>query len=64
MANITISIDEALLKAGRKYAEKHQTSINGLIHKLLEETVRLRSSRRPSIAALSTACLSGILSSW
>ena len=39
MANITISIDEALLKAGRKYAEKHQTSINGLIRKLLEETV-------------------------
>jgi len=43
MANITISIDEALLKAGRKYAEKHQTSINGLIRKLLEETVESQS---------------------
>jgi hypothetical protein len=43
MANITISIDEALLKAGRKYAEKHQTSINGLIRKLLEESVESQS---------------------
>jgi hypothetical protein len=43
MANITLSIDEALLKAGRKYAEKHQTSINGLIRKLLEETVESQS---------------------
>ena len=40
MPNITISIDEALLKAGRKYAEKHQTSINALIRKLLEETIQ------------------------
>jgi len=43
MANITISIDEALLKAGRKYAEKHPTSINSLIRKLLEETVESQS---------------------
>jgi hypothetical protein len=43
MPNITISIDEELLKSGRKYAEKHQTSLNALIRKLLEDTVRLQS---------------------
>ena len=43
MPNITISLDEELLKSGRKYAEKHQTSLNALIRKLLEDTVRLQS---------------------
>ena len=39
MPNITISIDEDLLKSGRRYAEKHQTSMNALIRKLLEQMV-------------------------
>jgi plasmid stability protein len=39
MPNITISLDEELLKAGRKYTEKHQTSMNALIRKLLTQTV-------------------------
>jgi len=39
MPNITISLNEDLLKAGRRYAANHQTSVNGLIRKLLEETV-------------------------
>lgn len=39
MSNITISINEKLLKSGRKYAEKHHTSVNALIRKLLEHTV-------------------------
>lgn len=39
MPNITISLDEELLKSGRQYAEKHQTSINALIRKLLSQTV-------------------------
>lgn len=43
MPNITISLDEELLKSGRRYAEEHQTSINALIRKLLEQTVRLQS---------------------
>ena len=43
MPNITISLDEDLLKSGRRYAEKHQTSMNALIRKLLEQTVRLHS---------------------
>lgn len=40
MPNITISLNEDLLKAGRRYAEKHQTSVNTLIRKFLEQTVR------------------------
>ena len=43
MPNITISLDEELLKSGRRYAEEHQTSMNALIRKLLEQTVRLQS---------------------
>ena len=43
MPNITISLDDDLLKSGRRYAEKHQTSMNALIRKLLEQTVRFQS---------------------
>lgn len=43
MPNITISLDEELLKSGRRYAEMHQTSMNALIRKLLEQTVRSQS---------------------
>ena len=43
MPNITISLDEDLLKAGRQYAKKHNTSVNALIRKLLEQTVSSRS---------------------
>ena len=39
MPNVTISLDEDLLKAGRRYAEKHQLSINALIRKLLEQAI-------------------------
>ena len=44
MPNITISIDEDLLKAGREYAKKHNTSVNALIRKLLEQNVRSQSA--------------------
>jgi hypothetical protein len=43
MPNITISLDENLLREGRQYAKKHNTSVNALIRKLLEQTVRSRS---------------------
>ena len=43
MPNITISLDEDLIKSGRQYAEKHQTSLNALIRNMLEQTVRLQS---------------------
>lgn len=44
MPNVTISINENLLKLGKKYVEKHNTSLNALIRKLLEETVKYQST--------------------
>jgi hypothetical protein len=43
MPNITISLDDDLLKAGRRYAKKHNTSVNAIIRKLLEQTVKPQS---------------------
>jgi len=43
MPNITILLDKDLLRSGRRYAEKHLTSINALIRKLLEQTVKSES---------------------
>ena len=45
MPNITLSIDEKILKSGREYAEKHHTSVNALIRKLLEQTVKSDSTQ-------------------
>jgi ribonuclease D len=45
MPNITISIDEKLLESGRQYAQKNRTSVNTLVRKLLEQTVRSDSSQ-------------------
>jgi hypothetical protein len=39
MPNITLSIDEDLLRAGREYARTHNESLNGLVRKLLAQTV-------------------------
>lgn len=39
MPNVTISIDDKLLKKGRKYAEKRGTSLNALIRDLLKKKV-------------------------
>ena len=44
MPNITISLDEDLIKSGRRYAEKHQTSLNALIRKLLDQTINIEST--------------------
>jgi len=45
MKNITIALDEGIIKAGREYAQKHNTSLNGLIRSLLEQTVMSASKR-------------------
>ena len=37
-------IHERLLKAGKKFAEEHQTSLNALIRKLLEQNVETAST--------------------
>ncbi|MCZ2390795.1 MAG: hypothetical protein LC113_06920 [Acidobacteria bacterium] len=45
MKNITLSADEDLLKAGREYARSHNTSLNGLIRKLLRQAVGRKQNR-------------------
>jgi len=44
MANITLSIDDDLLKAGREYAKTHNTSLNAMIRELLEKNVNRSST--------------------
>ena len=39
MKNITLSIDEDILQAGREYARVHDMSFNVLVRKLIEQTV-------------------------
>ena len=39
MKNITLSIDEETLDAGRDYAKRHQTTLNALVRELLVKTV-------------------------
>lgn len=39
MKNITLSIDEDMLRAGRDYAKRHKMSFNALIRKLLKQNV-------------------------
>jgi hypothetical protein len=39
MPNITLSIDDDLLEAGRRYAREHNTSLNALMRDLLAKTV-------------------------
>ncbi len=40
MRNITLSIDEETLEAGREYARRHNMSFNSLVRRLLEQTVK------------------------
>ena len=44
MTNITLSIDEELLKLGREYARTHNVSFNALVRRLVEQTVTKKSS--------------------
>ena len=45
MKNITLSIDEDLLQSGREYAKAHNTSLNVLVRRLLEQTVERKKTR-------------------
>lgn len=45
MKNITLAIDEDTLALGRDYARRHRTSLNGLVRRLLGQTVRASSAR-------------------
>jgi lysophospholipase L1-like esterase len=46
LPNITLSIDDDLLEAGRKYAKDHNTSLNALVRDLLSKTVTRSSGGR------------------
>ena len=37
--NITLSLDDEVLEAGRSYAQRHQTTLNALVRELLVKTV-------------------------
>ncbi|MFH0919430.1 MAG: hypothetical protein V1913_03645 [Fibrobacterota bacterium] len=39
MKNVTLALDDDLLKEGRKYARQNHTTLNGLIRKMLSESV-------------------------
>lgn len=39
MKNITLALDEKIIKAGREYARTHNLTLNSLIRKLLQQTV-------------------------
>ncbi len=39
MKNITLAVDEKLIEKGRKYAQRHHTSLNNLIRELLARTI-------------------------
>lgn len=39
MANVTISLQDDLIKSAREYAQKHKTSLNALIRDLLKKHV-------------------------
>jgi len=39
MRNVTIALDDPIYEAGRLYAREHHVSLNGLIRRLLQQTV-------------------------
>lgn len=45
MKNITLSIDDYLLQAGREYAREHNISFNVLVRRLIEQTVVQKQAR-------------------
>ncbi len=45
MKNITLALDEKVIKAGREYARRHNLTLNSLVRKLLEQTVTQRSDK-------------------
>jgi len=45
MKNITLSIEDDLLQAGREYASNHNISFNVLVRRLIEQTVIARTDQ-------------------
>ena len=40
MRNITLALDDGLLEAAREFAQKNGTTVNALVRRLLEQSVR------------------------
>jgi hypothetical protein len=45
MKNITLSIEDEVLRAGREYARQHHVSFNVLVRRLIEQTVIQKHNR-------------------
>lgn len=45
MKNITLSIDEDILQAGREYAHSHNLSFNVLVRRLIKQAVVTRTNQ-------------------
>jgi len=44
MKNVTLSVEENLLRVSREYAQNHHTSLNNLIRKYLQNTASKQST--------------------
>ncbi len=45
MKNVTLSIDDDILKIGREYARRHNISFNAMVRQLIEQTVKSSSDK-------------------
>ena len=52
MANLTLKIDDKILKKARKLASRRETSINAIVRKSLEEFVSSDLSSQAAISGL------------
>jgi hypothetical protein len=66
MKNITLSIDDDILQAGREYARSHNVSFNVLVRRLIEQTVVQKQSRwlDDTFSLMDKANVTSVGSSW
>jgi hypothetical protein len=66
MKNITLSIDEKVIKAGREYARRHNISFNALVRRLIEQEVLSKSAQwlEDTFALMDTLTISPNHESW
>ncbi|MBP7480616.1 MAG: hypothetical protein KA785_09245 [Spirochaetaceae bacterium] len=66
MKNITLSIDEKVIKAGREYARRHNISFNALVRRLIEQEVLSKSAQwlEDTFALMDTLTISPRHESW
>jgi hypothetical protein len=44
MKNVTLAVEDKLLEDSREYAQRHHTTLNAMVRKLLQQTVTRPSS--------------------